>query len=112
MAEHRDKSQYGNEKGISVNNYLIKMIHKILTSVDRNTSNDKFAMICTMIDWKQAFDRQCPKLGVESFMKNGVKKSLIPLLTNYLQDRKMFVKWKDELSEEMDMGILEYLHSN
>ena len=119
MSDLRDKSQYGNEKGISVNHYLIKMIHEILTSVDKNSSNEKFAVICTMIDWKQAFDRQCPKLGVESFMKNGVRRYLIPLLTNYLQDRKMFVKWNGEISETMDLngggpqgalwGILEYL---
>jgi hypothetical protein len=119
MSDLRDKSQYGNEKGVSVNHYLIKMIHEILTSVDTNTSNEKFAVICTMIDWKQAFDRQCPKLGVESFMRNGVRKSLVPLLVNYLQDRKMFVKWMGELSDMKELngggpqgalwGILEYL---
>ena len=99
MSDLRDKSQYGNEKGVSVNHYLINMIHEILTGVDVNTSNQKFAVICTMIDWKQAFDRQCPKLGVDSFMRNGVRRSLIPLLTNYLQDRKMVVKWMGEFSD-------------
>ena len=77
MSELRDKSQYGNLKGVSVNHYLIKMIHEILLSVDKNTSNEKFAVICTLIDWRQAFDRQCPKLGINSFMKNGVRRSLI-----------------------------------
>ena len=70
MSESRDRSQYGNEKGISVNHYPVKMIHEILTCVDRNTENQMFAVICTMIDWKQAFDRQCPKLGIQSFMDN------------------------------------------
>ena len=50
MSDLRDKSQYGNEKAISVNHYLIKIIHEILTSVDKNSSNEKFAVICTMID--------------------------------------------------------------
>ena len=50
MSELRDKSQYGNEKGISVNHYLIKMIHEIPTSIDKNSSNEKFAVIRTMID--------------------------------------------------------------
>ena len=119
MSDLRDKSQYGNEKGVSVNHYLINMIHEILTGVDVNTSNQKFAVICTMIDWKQAFDRQCPKLGVDSFMRNGVRRSLIPLLTNYLQDRKMVVKWMGEVSDMKVLngggpqgalwGILEYL---
>ena len=117
MAELRDKSQYGHEKGLSVN--PIKMTYEILTCTDTNTANEKFAVICTMIDWKQAFDRQCPKLGIESFMKNGVRKSLIPILTNYLQDRKMCVKWNGVLSSIKSLngggpqgalwGILEYL---
>ena len=57
MKELRDISQYGNEKVVLVNHYLIQ-----ITGVDRNSVNDKFAVICTMIDWKQAFDRQCTNL--------------------------------------------------
>jgi hypothetical protein len=82
MAETRDPTQYGNEKGVSVNHYLIRMINEMLTSVDRNSISEKFAVWCSMIDWKKAFDRQCPTLGVKSFVENGVRNSLIPLLIN------------------------------
>ena len=99
MSEKRDKSQYGNEKGVSVNHYLIKMSNAILLAVDRNTDNEKFAVLCTMIDWRQAFDRQCPKLGIQSFMQNGVRRSLIPLLVSYFQNRKISVKWHGLLSK-------------
>ena len=78
MKQTRDQSQYGNEKGVSVNHYLIKMIDEILRSVDTNSVYEKFATFCTLVDWKQAFDRQCPRLGIESFLRNGVRKSLIP----------------------------------
>ena len=44
------------------------MIDKILAAVDKN---DKVAVLATFVDWKQAFPRQCPKLGVESFLENG-----------------------------------------
>ena len=37
MEANLDQSQYGNRKGLSINHYLIKMIHRILTVVDRNT---------------------------------------------------------------------------
>ena len=30
----RDKSQYGNQKNLSIQHYIIKMLNKILTSVD------------------------------------------------------------------------------
>ena len=119
MKKTRDQSQYGNEKGISTNHYLIKMIDEILKALDTNNKYEKFAAFCTMIDWKQAFDRQCPRLGIESFIRNGVRKSLIPILINYFQNRKMIVKWNGTTSSIRNLngggpqgglwGILEYL---
>ena len=93
------------------------MVNKILASVDQNDVNHRNAVIATFIDWDNAFPRQCPKLGVESFLKNGVRPSLIPLLISYFQDRKMSVKWHGCFSEPRkingggpqgtNMGILE-----
>ena len=57
-----------------------------------------------MVDWKQAFDRQCHTLGVQSFIKNGVRDSLIPLLISYFQNRKMKVKWNGHTSREYEMN--------
>ena len=61
------------------------MIHRILTGLDSSNSKEVSAVITLLIDWSQAFDRQCPKLGINSFIKNGVRKSLIPVLTNYFK---------------------------
>ena len=79
----------------------------------------KFAVIANMIDWSSAFHRQCPKLGIQSFLKNGIRPSVIPLLINYLQDRYMSVKWHGEITAPTringggpqggTLGILEYL---
>ena len=99
--------------------YLIKMIHRILTVLDNNSRRETFAVIANLIDWNSAFPRQCPKLGVESFVKNGVRPSLIPLLINYFQDRQMSVTWHGCQSaprkingggpQGATLGILEYL---
>ena len=72
-----------------------------------------------MIDWKAAFDRQCHRLGILSFINNGVRKSLIPILISYFQDRQMAVKWNGHLSKPYplpgggaqggQLGQLEYL---
>ena len=51
------------------------------------------------IDWKQAYSRQCHTLGVQSFLKNGVRPSLIPILISYFEDREMRVKWHGKLSQ-------------
>ena len=119
MTKSRDVSQFGNEKGVSVNHYLIKMINEILSAVDKNSVNEKIAVFCSLVDWKQAFDRQCPTLGVKSFVKNGVRNSMIPMLINYFQNRQMIVKWHGKESTLRKLigggpqgalwGILEYL---
>ena len=93
MAPTRDKSQYGNEKNLSIQHYLIKMLHKILCAVDLNSKKEAYAVILSMVDWSQAFDRQSHFLGIKSFIKNGVRPSLIPVLINFFQDRQMVVKW-------------------
>ena len=83
MKNNLDKSQFGNQKGVSIQHYLVKFMDKVLVSLDKNSKGKVFAAIATFIDWKQAFSRQDPKLGIESFMKNGVRPSLIPALINY-----------------------------
>ena len=114
-----DPSQFGNRKGRSINHYLIKMINRILTALDNNSKREVFAVVANLIDWSKAFPRQCPILGVQSFLKNGVRPSLIPILVSYFQGRKMTVKWHGTKSTQRDMpgggpaganlGLLEYL---
>ena len=63
--------------------------------------------------------RQCPKLGIKSFQKNGVRNSFIPLLVSYFQERHQTVKWRGFNSsprringggpQGATLGILEYL---
>ena len=119
MSDHIDPSQYGNQTGVSIQHYLINMIHKILTAVDNNSRRSTFAVVANLIDWDNAFPRQCAKLGVESFIENGVRPALIPVLINYFQDRQMVVKWHGCLSvprklagggaQGATLGLLEYL---
>ena len=111
------KVQYVNQKGIQ--HYLIKMVHRILSVLDNNSKRETFAIFANLIDWKDAFPKQCPKLGIESFIRNGVRPSLIPVLINYFQDREMSVKWHGcrtvprKLNgggpQGATLGILEYL---
>ena len=119
MAATRDKSQYGNEKHVSAQHYLIRLLHKVYTATDRAAQSEATAVIINMVDWSQAFDRQCHTLGIESFIKNGVRRGLIPLLISFFQGRRMFVKFNGETSSVFPlkgggpqgdlMGILEYL---
>ena len=119
MAPNTDKSQYGNVKGVSIQHYLVKLIHEVLVNLDSNKKSESFAVIMSMIDWSQAFDRQSHLLGLQSFIDNGVRPSLIPILLSFFQDRYMRVKWNGGLSSLRSLpgggpqggllGILEFL---
>ena len=82
MSNFLDPSQYANQKGISLKDYLIQMINKILSDTDNNSRGE----VNAVYDWKEAF------------LKCGVRSSLIPLLINYLQDRTIQVKWHRQIS--------------
>ena len=87
--------------------------------LDNNYKGDVFAVVATFVDWNNAFPRQCPKLGIECFIKNGVCPSLIPVIINYFQDRNMSFKWHGCFSvptlvkgggpQGATLGLLEYL---
>ena len=119
MKSSMDVSQYGNQRGVSIQHYLIKMVHSILQSLDSNNTKEVFAVVANMIDRSSAFPRQCPKLGVQSFIDNNVRGPLIPILISYFQNRKMTVKFNGVKStvrningggpQGATLGILEYL---
>ena len=60
-----DPTQYGNRKRTSITHYLIRMLHRILSETDKNSRGEIKAVLCTMIDWKQAYSRQSHILGVK-----------------------------------------------
>ena len=99
MKNKLDPTQFGNQKNTSIQHYLIKMMHRIVSSVDRNSKGEINAILALFIDWKSAYSRQDHTLGINSFIKNGVRPALIPLLTNYFQNRKIQVKHHGVISK-------------
>ena len=72
MKNKLDPSQYANQAGLSIQHYLVKFIDRILQALDDNSKQEGCAVLATLVDWQQAFPRQCPKWGLESFIRNGV----------------------------------------
>ena len=66
--------------------YLINMLNRVLISLDNSSNGEAKVVIAPLIDWKQAFPRQYPKLGMEAFIAAGIRPSLIPMLVNFFQN--------------------------
>ena len=119
MKSTLDKSQFANQPGLSTQHYLIKLIDRILSVTDSSSKGECVAVLATLIDWKKAFPMQDHTLGVKSFIRNGVRASLIPILASFFEGRSMRVAWRGKLSSERPLpgsgpqgsswGILEYL---
>ena len=119
MSVKLDPSQYANQHGLSLQHYLVKLIDRILTETDGSARGEVKAVLATFYDWKEAFPRQCHKLGVKAFLDCGVRPSLLPMIVNYMQERTMVVKWHGKMSsirklngggaQGATFGIWEYL---
>ena len=101
VCEKIDIGQSGGQPGIGTEHMIVCFIDRILQLLD--THHDKSAVIAISLDWSAAFDRQDPTLAIIKFIKLGVRPSLIPLLASYLTDRKMRVKFNNEVSEFLDL---------
>ena len=112
-----DIGQFGGQAGKGTEHMMVFLVDRILKLLDRTT--DRAAVIATMVDWSNAFDRQDPTLAIKKFISLGVRTSLIPLLASYLEDRKMRVKFNGAISGEYSLigggpqgtllGLIEYL---
>ena len=100
MKAKLDPTQYGNQKKTSIQHYLVSMLNRIVTNVDNNSKGEIRAVLMLFIDWKSAFSKQCHTLGIKSFIQNGVRPALIPLLISYFQNRKIKVKFHGKISQQ------------
>ena len=103
METRVDPSQHGNRKRTGIQHFLIRLIHRILSETDNNSRGENRAVLYTFIDWKQAYSRHSHILGVKSFLKNGVRPSLIPLLILYFQSREIPIKLHNKISKPRQM---------
>ena len=117
ISDNIDVGQFGGQAGTGTEHMMICLVDRILKLLDNK--DETLAVIASFVDWANAFDRLDPTIAIEKFIKIGVRPSLIPLLCSYLEDRKMRVRYKGELSEEHTMigggpqgtllGLIEYL---
>ena len=102
VAKNIDIGQFGGQPGIGTEHLIVCLLDRVLSLLDKHP--DRSAVVMTSLDWAAAFDRQDPTLAVKKFIKLGVRPSLIPLLSRYLTDRTMQVKFNGELSKVLALN--------
>ena len=78
IAPKIDKSQFGNQKGTSMEHMLVSLMDRILKLIDQNPT--RAAVVASMLDWSSAFDRQDSTKEVQKFLSVGGRPALVPIL--------------------------------
>ena len=96
---HIDNDQMGGMPGCSVEHYIIKMLHFILSNMDGK--NDA-AVLAVPVDFSKAFNRMLHSNILCNLDALNVPKCATKLIKSYLTRRSMCVKYKGEVSSFQD----------
>ena len=96
-----DKKQYGT-KGGRVEYCLMDMINEILATGDM--SEQSYSILFSL-DFSKAFNRFSHPKILAALIKLGLRRSLIPLVASYLQNRSLVVRWKESFSKAFQTDI-------
>ena len=86
-----DIRQYGNMRGSSTSHYLIRLIHDLLSQLDR--ADKLFSVI--MYDFKKGFDLIDHTTVMRRLLDMGLRPAYARWLSSFLQDRHQRVKMPD-----------------
>ena len=95
-----DFRQYGGTKGNSTSHYLIELINFILMNQD---SSEQVAVLASFVDFSKAFNRQDHSILITKLCDLGVPGWLLRLVTTFLENRKMIVRYKGKSSKVKDL---------
>ena len=88
--------QFAGKKGIGAEHLIVCMMDRILGLLDKPGMT---AIIRSSADWKNAFDRTDPTKTIQKCIRMGIRASLIPIIIEFLSDRKMSVKFNQKESK-------------
>ena len=91
-----DPHQFAAKKGVGTEHLLVAMMDRVLGLLDKPGMT---AVVRAAADWASAFDRTDPTKSIQKFIKMGVRSSIVPILMQFLTDRKMSVKFNNAESK-------------
>ena len=100
ISKNLSKRQFGGKKGVGTEHLIIALVDKIKKALD-NPECD--AAILSSYDWSGAFDRVDPTLAAIKLVKIGIRSSIVKVLIDFLNERKMTVKMNGEQSSTLGL---------
>ena len=92
---HLDPDQMGGRPGCSIEHYIVKMIHFILSSMDGDRNA---AVLAAPVDFSKAFNRMLHSDILCKLTALNVPKCAVKLIQSYLTNRTMCVGYKGATS--------------
>ena len=89
-------NQFAGRKGMGTEHLIVLMMDRVLKLLDAPGMS---AVVMGAVDWKGAFDRLDPTVCVNKLIRMGVRSSIIPIIIEYLEDRKMSVHYNTAWSK-------------
>ena len=96
MGKKLGLQQFAGKKGTGTEHMIVALMDRVKYLLDKYPSS---AIIATGIDWSSAFDRVDPTLATLNLIKLGIRSSLIPILIDFITNRKMTVKFNQAESK-------------
>jgi hypothetical protein len=93
-------NQFAGKKGVGVEHMIVMLMDRVLHLLDAPGMS---AVVLGAVDWMGAFDRQDPTITVQKLIKMGVRSSIIPIIIDFLEDRKMQVRFNSAKSKWHDL---------
>ena len=100
ISKNLSKRQYGGKKGVGTEHLIVTLIDKIKNILDNPESD---AVILNSYDWSGAFDRVDPTEVAIKLVKVGIRSSIVKVLIDFLNERKMIVKMNGNTSSTLDL---------
>ena len=92
---HLDPDQMGGRPGCSIEHYIVKMIHFILSSMDGNRDA---AVLAVPVDYSKAYNRMLHSDILCNLTALNVPSCAVKLIQSYLTNRSMCVRYKGATS--------------
>ena len=98
---HRiDIKQFAGKKGVGTEHMIVWMVDRVLWLLDQPGSSTVFS---AAVNWNDAFSRTDPTLNIQGLIDIGCRLTLVSIIIEFLEDRKMSTKYNQEKSELFEL---------